>query len=87
MFHPFKYQIVATLIGSVPTTTATENSATLCTLKLNRGANEEHISFPTALLPREIAPGESFILNIEPKEASTQNEAEILKNLLSELIK
>jgi hypothetical protein len=82
MFHPFKYQIVATLVENTG-----ENTGTLCTLKLNRGANEEYITFPCALLPKEIVPGESFILNLEPKEIAEQNETEILKNLLSELIK
>ena len=78
MFNPLKYQFSATHLGEQG-----ENAV----LKVRRGTTEESILFPRNMLPPELTIGTSFILNLQPEEASKQNEVEILKQLLSELVR
>lgn len=78
MFNPLKYQFSATHLGE---------QGEHAVLKLRRGTTEESVLFPKRMLPPELTPGTCFIVSLQPEEASKQNEAEILKQLLSELVR
>ncbi len=78
MFNPLKYQYVATYL-------AEEGAQVL--LKIRRGSLEEELHFPKTLLPPEVQLGDSFSLNLQPEESNKQGDAEVLRQLLSELIR
>ena len=78
MFNPLKYQFSATYLRD-------QNEQAL--LQIRRGNQEESFLFPKGLLPPEIAVGTNFVLNLQPEEVAKQNESEVLKQLLSELVR
>lgn len=77
MFSPFHAQFEAVLI---------KDEGTFVLLNLKNGSVSETISFPKSLLPKEIAPGESFVLKLMPTEAAKEGELVVLQKLLQNLI-
>lgn len=78
-FNPLQHRLLARYLQ--------DQGADQARLSLRIGAKEHEIIFPKDLLPSELNPGEEFLFSLQPKELLEKKEADILKELLQELIK
>ncbi len=77
MFNAFKYQFEATFLRE-------ENG--MGVVRLQSGAVDETLTLPKALIPKEVEPGQSFHLSMQPREVAEQGQYESMRRLLENLI-
>ena len=77
MFNPLKYQYLANFLQK-------EDGEASISLKL--GAKEHTFKIPADFLPKELEPGENFILKMIPAESAKSGDYETMRKILEDLI-
>jgi hypothetical protein len=79
MFHPFEYQYQTRYLR--------DEEGDMALLELQSGAKSVQTRLPKSLLPKEVQPGDSFSLCMQPKECLRNKEERTMKELLGELLR
>lgn len=77
MFNPLKYQYLANFL---------QKEDGIAELALKLGAKEHTLKIPADFLPKELEPGNEFILKMLPADSAKTGDYETMRKILEDLI-